>query len=328
MKTVVSLFLTVTLSFLWITPATGQDSAKIPRIGLLISGSGMRPVPGLNPNYRAFLQGLEELGYVDGKNIRIERRSADGQLNRLPELAAELVRLNVAVIVPSGPTAVGPAMKATTTIPIVMPNGGNPIERGFVKNLIRPGGNVTGLAGFAEGLNQKQMELLKETSSSVRRAVVLIPHKRRQSTGEAYREAAGALGIAVQTVDFYNPQNYDEALAKIVAMGPDALITVQNTLTLRYAGQIAEFALKNRFLFMADDRRFPEAGALMSFGVNYLANWRRAAVFVDKILKGADPGTLPIEPPALKLVINLKTANKIGVTIPPEILLEANEVIK
>lgn len=132
----------------------------------------------------------------------------------------------------------------------------------------------------------------------------------------------------MQSVKFYNPEDFDVALAKIIAIRPNALITVQNTLTHRYASQIAQFALKNRFLFMADDRYFPDAGALLSYGVNYRANFHRAAVFVDKILKGANPATLPVEPPQLELVINLKTAERIGVTIPPEILLEANEVIK
>lgn len=187
MKTIFSLFLIVAISAVGITPATAQDTQKIPRIGILSSrGAGF--TPGLSRNQSALLQGLEELGYVDGKNIRIEFRTAKGKLNLLPGLAAELVRLNVAGIVPSGPTAVGPAMKATKTIPIVMPNGGKPVERGFVKSLIRPDGNVTGLAGSAEGLNYKQIELLKETSSSVKRVVVLIPHRRRESTGDATRK--------------------------------------------------------------------------------------------------------------------------------------------
>jgi len=323
-KTFFSLFLIITLSAIGETPAAAQDSTKIPTIGMLVSGSSRV----VQPNRAAFLRGLEQLGYVEGKNIRIEYRFANGKRNLLPELAADLVRLKVAVIVPSGPTAVKPAMEATGTIPIVMPNGGDPVERGFVTNLTRPGGNVTGLAGAIDGLDKKFIELLKETMSSATRVVVLIPHERRKSTLDAYKEVAGALGIDVQSVEFYRPEEFDNALAKINALRPDALLIVQNTLTLRYAGQIADFASKNRLPLLADDSRFVKAGALMSLGINYPANWRRAAVFVDKILKRADSATLPVEPAQLELVINLKTAERIGITIPPEILLEASEVIK
>lgn len=309
------------------TPATAQDSGaqKIPRIGLLVSGA--RSNPGHQKNLRAFLQGLEDLGYVEGKNIIVEYQYANRKRSAVPELAAQLVRLRVDVIVPSGPTAVGPAMKATTTIPIVMPNGGDPVGQGFVESLSRPGGIVTGMAGVAKGIRDKRMALLKETFPRASRVVVLVPDPtQRTHRAEQYIDAGKKLGVEVEPVGVSKRDEFQKAFSTIIAKHPDALFVIRNTLTLNYAEQIAEFAIGQRLPSMNEQGHFAVAGGLMAYSEDLPGNWRRAAVFVDKILKGANPATLPVEPPPLKLIINLKTAEKIGVTIPPEILLEANEV--
>lgn len=281
-----------------------------------------------NSGLKLFLQGLEALGYVEGKNFRFERRSAQGKRDRLAELAADLIGLNPAVIVPSGPTAAGPLLKATKSIPIVMPNAGSdPVGLGFVKTLSEPGGNATGIAIGAPGLGSKKMELLKEALPSVRSVVFMNPHNQPAYLTE-YMDTARALRIKFEVVNVRSGGDIDEFFARIATFRPDAVVTERVSLTLRNAGKIGELALKSRIPIMSNQRVFVEMGALMSYGVNYAANWRRAAVFVDKILKGANPATLPVEPPQLEFVINLTTAEKIGVTIPPEILLEANEVIK
>ena len=325
MKRIIPLSLIFMMLALGAGPARGQQPPEVPRIGLLVSGS---PTPGHLRNRAALLSGLRELGYIEGKNIFIEYRYANGKRNLLPELAAELVRLKVAVIVPSGPTAIRHAMKATKTIPIVMPNGGSkPVKAGFVKSLGRPGGNATGVAREIEGVKAKRMELLKEALPSVSRVAVLNV-RRRKGFLEEYKQVARVLGVDVESVEFSSNEEFEEALARIATMQPDALIIVRTTITLRHASKIARFALKNRIPSMNDNRYFVEVGGLMSYGADYLAMWRRAAVYVDKILKGANPATLPVERSQLEIVINLKTARKLGVTIPPEILLEANEIIK
>ena len=325
MRSLFSLVLIIAVLLSVEPSAEGQQPAKIPRIGILYSGSAS--VPTRKRHSGEFLKGLKELGYINGKNIVIEYRFAEGKRKRLPNLVADLIRLKVSVIIPSGPTALRPALKATKTIPIVIVSGGKTTMRGYIKSFAEPGGNVTGLSSYAEGLVAKRMEMFKETFPAISRVVILDP-PRRQRNIPAYQRAAQALGIGLEPIRVRNRKEFQSVFTKIVKMGPDALITIRNTLTFGYARKIAQFALENQFPLFGDDSRFVESGALMSYGVNYRANWRRAAVYVDKILKGANPATLPVEPPQLELVINLKTARKIGVTIPPEILLEANEVIK
>ena len=325
MKTIFSLFLLITVSALATSPATGQEAQKIPRIGLLVSGTALAN----KPNRDAFLQGLKELGYIDGKNLIIEHRYANGKRDLLQQFAADLVRLNVAVIVPSGPTAVRPAMKATKSIAIVMPNGGDPLARGFVKNLARPDGNVTGMAGIAQGITAKRLELIKEALSPTSRVVVLVPDQQSKVLGEEYARAGRELGVAVDMVNAFTREEIDQAFHIISKNPPDALIIMRNTLTLGYAKQIGDFAVKIRVATMNEMEQFAKVGGLMSYAVSLTTTWHRAAVFVGKILKGAKPADLPVEPPPkFEFVINLKTADKIGVTIPPEILLEANEVIR
>ena len=302
--------------------AQAQQPAKVPRIGILANGT-----PTGNVNRAAFLKGLRELGYIEGKNIIIEYRSANRQSDLLPGLAAELVDLGVSVIVPSGPTAIRPAMKATKTIPIVMPNGGgNPVRRGFVKSLTWPGGNVTGISLINKGLGFKIMELLHEAFPWVSRVVVLNPV--REPRMKEYKQGAAMLGLDFQSVRVHKPKDFEQAFSTVTELKPEALIVIRNTLTLHSAGQIAEFAIRRRLISTGNLHPLVRKGGLMAYGFDYLASWHRAATFVDKILKGANPADLPVEPARLKFMINLTTARKIGVTIPPEILLEANEVIK
>ena len=304
------------------TLVAAEDSPNLPLIGYLSAGSGQDPLRQL------FLRGLEELGYVQGKNFRFEYRSAKGKRDRLPALAAELVGLNPAVIVPSGPTAAGPLLKATQTIPIVMPNASSdPVKWGFVKSLSQPGGNVTGISIGEKGLGSKRMELLKEALPAIRHVVFLNPHQ-GPTYLEEYRQVAKTLDFEFEAVDVRSDGDIEQAFAKAATLRSGAVLVERNTLTLRNADKIGELALKHRIPTMNNQRIFVEKEGLMSYGVSYPANWRRAAVLVDKILKGAKPATIPVEPPQLELVVNLKTAQKIGVTIPPEILLEANEVIK
>jgi putative ABC transport system substrate-binding protein len=325
MRSLLSLILIIAVLLGIERSAEGQQPTKIPRIGLLFIG---RPLPNHSRLFRQpFLERFEELGYEQGKNVVIEIRYAHGKPNPLPQLAAELVRLKVSVIVAQGPRVTGYAMKATKTIPIVMAAGGDPISRGFVDSLNRPGGNVTGMAGDVKGLNGKRMELYKEAFPWISRVTILEAGSDRNRAIK-HRDALKSLGVNVQIVPIRRSDGIEGTFAKVIASRPDALVTIRGLLSIRNAKKIADFAVKKRLPSMHQSKRFVEVGGLMSYGFDRSAIWGRAAVYVDKILKGADPATLPVEPPRLEFVINLKTAQKIGVTIPPEILLEANEVIK
>jgi putative ABC transport system substrate-binding protein len=321
MKTILLLML-ITIVF-----ASGEgrtaERENIPRIGILLPGHAP-------PFLAAFHNGLKKLGYIEGRNFIIEHPywNYKETRNRLPELAAELVNRKVAVIVAHEPAAVGAAMRATQTIPIVTPDAGSdPVGSGFVKSLTHPSGNVTGLSRGSKGLAGKRLELLKEISSSVRRVSFLNPQPASADANE-YEHAAALLGLDLEVIDVRNDGDIPPALAQLTKKPPDALVIGHHFLTHRNAIQIGGFLLKNQIPAISSHKRYVRLGGLVSYGVNHRANWRRAAVFVDKILKGADPAILPVEPPRLELVINLKTAEKIGVSIPPEILLEANQVIK
>ena len=303
--------------------AIAASRHRIARVGILMPGHS-------SPYLAAFRRALKKLGYIEGENILIEHPYWHYQetRNRLPELAAELVRRKVSVIVPHDPAAVEAAMNATKTVPIVMPDGGaDAVSAGFVKSLSRPGGNVTGLSTGANGLGSKRIELLKEAFPSVNRVAVLNPQQRPMHL-EEYRHAARMLGLKLKVVNVRRDEDLAPAFTHLAKMDSAALIIGHAFVTHRNAIQIGGFLLKNRVPSISSHRYYVRFGAVMSYGVNYLASWRRAAVYVDKILKGANPASLPVEPPQLELVVNLKTAEKIGVTIPPEILLEANEVIK
>ena len=331
MKTIFPLLLVFALLVLAEGSARGQQPPELPRIGVLSQGAAS--TPRRQRDREAFEQELQKLGYVEGKTIVIEYQYGR-RPDLLSELAADLVRLKVSLVVTSTAPVAKIAMNATKTIPIVMVNGGgNPVDRGLVESLRRPGGNVTGLYGRVKGLYGKRMELLIETFPSVSRVAVLFRRSRRRPrSGKAkireFRKVAKALGVDIRPVLIRRPNELQKGFSNIRAVPPDALITLLPGLT-RYAKQIAAFAIENRLPSMYESRLFVKQGGLMSFGLDWPATWRRAAGYVDKILKGADPATLPVEPPPrVELVINLKTARKIGVTIPPGVLMRADEVIK
>ncbi len=328
-KTILSLLVIVAAAALIEGSAKAQPSPQPPRIGILTPGAlGELSDSDSRSGYATLLSGLQELGYGKGRNIIVEFRRAEGKLDLLPGLAAELVRLKVAAIVANGPEAIKPAIKATKTIPIVMVGGGDPVGLEFVESLSLPGGNVTGLSSFGgEKMRGKQMELLRDAIPSLTR-VALLNSRELKGYIQAFQRLAKALRVELQSVDVNRPEQFEEAFAKITAMRPDALITAREFLTISHRKQIVDFALKKRLPSMFESRESAEAGGLLSYGVNDRASWRRAAAFVDKILKGANPANLPVEAPQFELVINLGTAKKLGITIAPELLLEADEVIK
>jgi putative tryptophan/tyrosine transport system substrate-binding protein len=307
--------------------AEAQQPRKIPQIGYLITSSPSA----IAPRMEAFQQGLRELGYVEGKNIVIERRHAEGKLDRLPELAAELVRLNVDVIVTSGPTATRPAKGATSTIPIVMTFDDDPVGSGFVASLARPGGNITGLSTLAPEISGKQLELLKEIVPRLSR-VAVFGTSTRQGTAQALKElelAAGALAVKLQYLDIEDPKDTETAFRTASKGRADALLVLQSPVFNSQRAQIADLAQKSRLPAAYPRREFVEDGGLMSYGASISDLDRRAATYVDKILKGAKPADLPVEQPIkFEFIINLKAAKQIGLTIPQWVLTRADRVIK
>jgi putative tryptophan/tyrosine transport system substrate-binding protein len=302
---------------------------KIPRIGELEGGS-----PSVNLHLReAFQQGLRELGWVEGQNFAFESRYAEGNEERFPELAAELVRLQVDVIVARSAPAVQAATHATRTIPIVMVTGGHdPVEAGFVASLARPGGNVTGVSiGVGDQFAGKWVQLLKEAVPQVSRVIALWDPTRpamRAILAETER-AARSSGLQLHLLEARAPHELDQAFAALTRQGADALIVLPSALFNRERRQIVEFVAQSRLPTMYFFREFVDAGGLMSYGPNFAALFHRAASHVDRILKGTKPGDLPVEQPTtFELVINLKTAEAIGLTIPPTLLFQASEVIR
>lgn len=299
-----------------------QQARKVPRIGILANVQSSAS--------DAFQQGLRDLGYVEGQNLIIERRYAEGKLNRLPDLAAELERLKVDVIVSVGLTT-RYAAKSVKTIPVVMGYSGDPVEAGIVASLAQPGGNVTGMTFFAAELAGKRLEILKEAIPGVLRVAVLANpgHPGEQRELRESQVTAKSLAIALQYLTVRSPTDFNEAFGAISREHSQAVVTFPDALTMRYRKEIAEFSSKRRLPSIAGWAEFVEAGGLMSYGPNLLESYRRVAVFVDKILKGAKPAALPVEQPMkFELVINLKTAKQLGLTIPPEVLMRANKVIK
>jgi putative ABC transport system substrate-binding protein len=273
---------------------------------------------------------LRELGYIEGKNLVIEYRSAEGKADRFPSLAAELVRLTVELIVTAGPLATRAAKQATSTIPIVMANDPDPVGNGFVASLARPGGNVTGLSNLAPELGGKQLELLKEINPKLSR-VAVFGTSTQPGTAQRLREmevAAGAFGLKLQYLDVQSPKDIEGAFR--AAKGTDAvLIMMAGVVAGAHRTRILELAAKSRLPTIFRSRGSVEAGGLISYGVYIPDLDRRAATYVDKILKGARPADLPIEQPTkFELVINLKTAKQIGLTIPPNVLARADRVIR
>jgi len=326
---VTTLSLVVAVSILAAPLATAaQPAEKVQRIGYLSAGSATSSPRAVE----AFRQGLRELGWVEGQNIVIEYRRAEGRFDRLPDLAAELVRLKVDVFV-AGPTPVAvAAKKATGTIPIVMFGVGDPVGLGLIASLARPGGNLTGLS-FSVGMDTfgKGLELLKEAVPKVRRVAILSnpanpAHALAISNVKA---AAGSLGVQLQLLEAREPNQFDRAFAAMAKQRVDALLVVADGMFILYRARLADLAAKNRLPSMHGVTENVEAGGLMSYGPSTVAAMRRAAFFVDKILKGAKPADLPVEQPTkFELVINLKTAKALGLTIPQSLLLRADQVIE
>ena len=279
----------------------------------------------------AFRQGLRELGYVEGKNIVIEWRWAEGKAERLPGLAAELVRLNVDVIVTGGSTSTDAAKRVTTTIPIVMTQVNDPVGSGVVASLARPGGNLTGLATLVPEISGKRLEILKEIIPRLSRVVILgdaTAPGNAQSLTET-EVAARALKIHVQYVDVVAPKHIDKALREAAKERADAVLVLAAPVLISHRKNITDLTAKHRLPAIYPQREYVEDGGLMSYGVSIVDLYRRAATYVDKILKGRKPADLPVQQPTkFEFVINLKTAKQIGLTIPPTVLVRADRVIK
>jgi putative ABC transport system substrate-binding protein len=307
-----------------------QPAAKVPKVGYLAPHSAS-PVASRDA---AFRRGLSELGYVEGKNIVIEYRFADEKFERLPSLAAELVQLKVDVIVAAVTQASLAAKNVTKTIPVVMVGVGDPVGAGLVASLGRPGGNVTGTSGMAPELVGKSLETLTEAVPHVSRVAVLWNPANQVFQVQMLREtkAAGqALGMPLQILETRVPNEFDRAFAAMTRERAGALLVLTDPMFLRHRALIADLALKSRLpvMYGGGGREYPEAGGLLAYGPNYPELFRRAATYVDKILKGAKPADLPVEQPTkFELVINLKTAKALGLTIPQSILLKADEVIQ
>ena len=303
-----------------------QQPGKVPQIGVLVSASASASVSRIH----AFQQGLRELGYNEGKNIVVEYRYTEAKLDRLPELVAELVRLKVDVIVTDTSRAIDAAKNATKTIPVVFIGLTDPVGEGQVSSLAQPGGNLTGLSILAPELNGKRLELLKETLPKVMRVAVLTREgdRERQRFKESEVVAKG-LGLRLQFFGANVADDLDSAFDAVKRAGAQALILPPTTFLLTNRVQFINAAAKNRLPAIYPDSEYVEVGGLMSYGPDILDNWRRATIFVDKILKGKKPAELPVEQPKkFEFIINLKAAKQIGLTIPPNVLARADRVIK
>jgi putative ABC transport system substrate-binding protein len=315
------------LLFVFCASAKAQQAGKVPTVGVLLA----LPHSAISDRIQAFQHGLSQLGYVEGKNMIVEYRYADGKFDRLPDLAKELATLKVDVIVTGGPTATRPAKKATATIPIVMAQDTDPIGNGFVESLARPGGNITGLSNYHPDLTGKQLELLKEIVPKLTRVAVL-GNSKEPGNVQAIQEtklAGTGLKLQLRYLDVQNPHEIKNAFEAAIKERADALLILSSPLATSHRTELAQLALKNRLPTMYQVSESVEAGGLMTYGVSTADLWRRAATYVDKILRGAKPADLPVEQPTkFELVINLKTAKQIGLTIPPTVLARADRVIK
>jgi putative ABC transport system substrate-binding protein len=308
-------------------PSEAQQQAKVPRVGLLYASAS-----GNAHRVEAFRQGLRDLGYVEGKNIFIEYRYADGERDRFRSYAAELVRLKVDVIVTGGGSGTRPAKEATSTIPIVMSQDDDPVGNGLVASLARPGGNITGLATLSPELSGKRLELLKEAIPRLSRVAVFVTGS-SQDDARALKEielAAGAVAVKLQQVKVLDPKEIEPAFRAAVKGPAEAVLSIMGgPVAASRRKQIAELAVKSRLPVMYHRSEYVEAGGLMSYGVNFLDLDRRAATYVDKILKGRKPADLPVEQPIkFEFIINLNAAKQIGLTIAPNVLVRADKVIR
>jgi putative ABC transport system substrate-binding protein len=323
------LFICLLLAFLLHGDADAQQPPRVARVGFLsaVSASTITIVGRME----AFRQGLRELGYVEGKNILIDYRYADGKQDRLKELAADLVRLKVDVIVSGGPTATRPAKEATATIPIVMGFDNDPVGAGFVASLSRPGRNITGLSTLHPEISGKQLEILKEINPKLARVAVLGNWTQPGNT-EALKEvksAAGTLGLELQHLEIRTAGDIEPAFREASQRRADAVLVLANPVVINQQAQFIRLAAKNRLAAVYSQPEFVDAGGLLSYTASFSDLFRRAATYVDKILKGANPAELPVEQPRkFEFVINLQTAKQIGLIIPPNVLARADRVIR
>jgi len=300
-----------------------QQPAKVPRIGVLANSE--------SPAWDAFRRGLRELGYVDGHNVAMEWRWADGKADRYPALAAELVQLKVDLIVTSSTPATLAAKQATSTIAILMLNSAYPDKIGLVESLARPGGNITGYSNLSADLMGKKLQLLKEMVPKAARVAVLWDPANPVAV-MGFRDmlaAAAVVGLEIQSIEVSGPDDYPAAFAAVTAGRADALHANVNPVNSRNYQLIVDFALKNRLPSSFEERLFVVAGGLFSYGSSFSDTYQRSAIYVDKILKGAKPAEMPIQQPTkFEFVINLKTAKALGLTVPNSLLLRADEVIQ
>jgi ABC-type uncharacterized transport system substrate-binding protein len=317
-----------------IDPAAGQSTGKIPRVGILFIGDRDQP------HLEAFKQGLRERGYTEGKNIALEYRYAEGKTDRLPLLAAELVQLKVDIIVATADLGARAARQATKTTPIVLTTGADPVASGLADSLAKPGGNVTGLSVLEENLSGKRLEILKEAFPKMTRvgylwnprAVPYLPGPGSPTANRSFEQAkaiAQAAALQLRSYEVRTPAEIETAFSDMSKARPDALFVQLSPLNTLNSKRIVELALEQRLPGMFPTNQFAEEGGLMAYGPRIGDLYRRAATYIDKILKGANPADLPVEQPTkFEFVVNLKTAKQIGLTIPPNVLARADRVIK
>jgi len=319
--------LAIVVIFAMCEPLAEAQPAKVPRIGYLTAG----PLSAQSARIEAFRQGLRELGYVEGKNIVIELRFGEGKSERVPALAAELVRLKVDIIVSAGPTVTRAAKEATVTIPIVMAQDTDPVGSRFVTSLARPGGNITGLATLAPEISGKRLELLKETVPKLSRVAVL-GNSTEPANAQSLREtelAAGAFGVQLQYLDVRSSKDIETAFQEASKRRADAVLVLPSAVWAAHRTKIVELAVKSRLPAIYYSAEWAEVGGLMTYGVSFNDLYRRAATYVDKILKGRKPADLPVEQPIkFEFIVNLKAAKQIGLTISPNVLARADKVIR
>jgi putative ABC transport system substrate-binding protein len=305
------------------------QGARRPVVGYL---SPVVPLNNTDFRLEDFRKGMRELGYIEGRNYTLELRWGEGKLERLPALAAELVRLKVDLIVAMSSPSIVAARDATHSIPIVMPLSSDPVGEGLVRSLARPGGNITGLSQMAPELGAKRLQLLREVLSSKSQSVAVLWNPAYKGMRARYSEAeraAPAIGMKVRSLEVRDPREMEAAFEAVARQRPDGLLLLADPLTLSMRSRIVEFALQNRLPAIYETRDFAEAGGLMSYGPNVHAMIRRSAYYVDRILKGAKPADLPIEQPAkIELVVNQRTARQLGLTIPASVLANADQVIE
>lgn len=321
------IFVLVSLSMAWAHGAHAQSSAEVPRIGFLGNSTAALEANLIGP----FQEGLRDLGYVDGQTINIEYRWAEGKYERLTALIAELLDQNVDVLVTAGTPATLAIKKATTSVPLVMVAVGDPVGTGIIESLGRPGGNITGLTSISPELDGKRLELLREVVPDVSHIAVLwnAASPLQVIAEKATRAAADTLGMKMLSLGVRNREEIDAAFATMLTEKPEALLVLADRLFLHHRQPIMDFAAKNRLPGVHAYRELVEAGGLMSYGPSYSGMHRRAAWYVDRILRGAKPADLPVEGPALfELVINLKAAEALGLTLPPSVLARATDVIE